>query len=199
MNDQWRQIVGFLLVFVVVPVAGMVIVVSAYMMFRKRSGSPVDRDGWIPRYSKTFRFSIGSSPDQMPVTGDLETTQLAQPLDQHTRDRYRLHWERTKDQFDSHPIEALREAEQLLTELMKERGWSGITLTEKKGYAMDLLQALGGIDGVFGAAENARAAGRGMLAAREGHGANPEDLRHAMAIYDAAFEKLLEDTETPPP
>lgn len=193
MSDEWRQIVGFLLVFVVVPVAGMVIVVAAYRMFRKRSGSPVDRDGWIPRFSKTFRFSIGSSPDQMPVTGDLETMQLAQPLDQHTRDRYRLHWERTKDRFDGHPAEAVREAERLLTELMKERGWSGISLTEKKVYTMDFLQALAGIDGIFGAVENARAAGRGMRAAREGNEARPEDLRQAIAIYDAAFEKLLAD------
>jgi hypothetical protein len=192
MSDQSRQILIFALVFLVA-IAGIVAVVMAYLMFRRKIGSPVERDGWIPTFSKTFRFSVGPTPDQLPSTSDLEAMQKSQPLDQHTRDRYLLHWQRTKDRFDRHPVDAVRDAEELLTELMKERGSSALSLTEKRVYAMDLLQALGGIGGIFGAVENARAAGRGMAAAREGNEASPEDLRQAMAIYDAAFEKLLAD------
>jgi hypothetical protein len=185
MSDEWRQILGFVLVFAVVPIAAMVIVFAAYRMFRNRSEMPPGS------FSKTFRFSIGSSPDQMPVTGNLDEIQQPQPLDPDVRDRYRRYWERTKDRFDGNPLESVKEAERLLTDLMEERRSSQVSLSEEKESALDLIQTFGGIGDVFATIEHAKAAARGMSAAREGGEANAEDLRQAMQVYESAFEKLL--------
>ncbi|HEY8164043.1 MAG TPA: hypothetical protein VIF83_00680 [Gemmatimonadaceae bacterium] len=190
MSAELRHVLGFLLLLVIV-VAGIAVVSALYMMFRRKTGMPVERTGWFPGFSKTFSFSIGGPPGQLPDAASLEDMQRTQPLDPHVREHYRRYWERAKDRFEKNPVEGLKEAQDVLTDLMKERGSSAVSLSEKRVAAMDLLQAVGSMSDIFGTIDNARSAARGMAAAREGSDASVEDLRQAMAVYESAFEKLL--------
>jgi hypothetical protein len=190
MDDQVTLLVVLLAVFFI---AGVVAIVAAFKLFRKKIGFSIERGSTFPVFSRTFNFSIGGPPpDSLPTPQELSAMQKLEPLDSHVRERYVRYWERAKDRFDRYPVDAVRDAEQLLTDLMKERGSSAVSMDEKREYAMDVAQTLCGMDDVFGKIENARAAARGMSAAREGRDADVEDLRQAMLVYESAFQKLLE-------
>lgn len=174
----------------VIFLAGTLAMVALYKL-RKRVGGSTERGGTFPVFSKTFSFSIGPPPVDIPSARILPEAEKLAPLDPHVRDKYVRYWERAKERFERNPLESVKEAQEILMDLSKERGSSAVSLTERQEYTMDLIGALSGADDLFARVVNAQSAARGIAAAREGSEANVEDLRNALLVYESAFQRLI--------
>ncbi|MGH3770382.1 MAG: hypothetical protein ACRDRW_03115 [Pseudonocardiaceae bacterium] len=104
-------------------------------------------------------------------------------LDPAARDRYTRRWETVQTEFVDRPGPALDKADQLVTDVMRDRGYS----VEDFGARADLI-----------AADHPRIVEhyRAAHAARQDHHGHPgavdtEELRQAFVHYRALFEELV--------
>ncbi|MGH3853718.1 MAG: hypothetical protein ACRDR6_09485 [Pseudonocardiaceae bacterium] len=104
-------------------------------------------------------------------------------LDPDARDRYARRWDAVQAEFVDRPGPALDEADQLVTDVMRDRGYS----VENFGARADLI-----------AADHPRIVEhyRAAHAARRNHHGHPggvdtEELRQAFVHYRALFEELI--------
>jgi hypothetical protein len=110
------------------------------------------------------------------------------PLSPDARDRYSDSWREVQTGFVDQPAEALSNADRLVTDVMRERGYP---MDEFDQRVADL--SVDHADVV----EHYRAAHSIQLAS-EGGDASTEDLRQAVVHYRALFEELLETRESEP-
>jgi hypothetical protein len=133
------------------------------------------------------------------------------PLDPARWEQYLARWRQGEAQFAREPAEAVRGAEQLLMELTRERGGSTSVVREfmrtggstagganrttplisHADFGPSLADALLGISRLIPLVRQARAAARGISAARGHRDASIDELQAAMGQYRAAFEQLL--------
>ena len=110
------------------------------------------------------------------------------PLSPDARERYSDSWREVQTGFVDQPAEALSNADRLVTDVMRERGYP---MDEFDQRVADL--SVDHADVV----EHYRAAHSIQLAS-EGGDASTEDLRQAVVHYRALFEELLETRESEP-
>jgi hypothetical protein len=110
------------------------------------------------------------------------------PLSPGARERYSESWREVQTGFVDQPAEALSNADRLVTDVMRERGYP---MDEFDQRVADL--SVDHADVV----EHYRAAHSIQLAS-EGGDASTEDLRQAVVHYRALFEELLETRESEP-
>jgi hypothetical protein len=104
------------------------------------------------------------------------------PLTSAAWRRYAAAWQDVQGRFVDEPPQALAEADRLVTELMRERGYPIDDFGQRAAdLSVDHPQAV----------ENYRAAHAISLASDHGR-ASTEDLRQGMVHYRALFEELLE-------
>lgn len=109
------------------------------------------------------------------------------PLDPASRERYITAWTNTQARFVDDPAGALSEADRLVQEVMKERGYPVDNFEQRSAdISVDHPQVV----------ENYRAAHGISLASNNGQ-ASTEDMRQAMVHYRALFGELLEVREAP--
>src|SRR5829696_921605 len=147
----------------------VVIVLLALLAFfagrQRRSRKLQDRFG--PEYDRT----VSQAGDRRAAEAELlDRTERRQqldivPLEPEARTRYLEAWRNTQAQFVDDPVEATREADRLITSVMRDRG-----------YPVDDYRAAHAI-----AVRNDRSE------------ATTEDLRQALVHYRSLFEELLED------
>jgi hypothetical protein len=104
------------------------------------------------------------------------------PLEEAARDRYLETWHRTQALFVDAPQEATRQADRLVTEVMRERGYHVEDFEQRAGdLSVDDPRLV----------QDYRAA-RAVAGANDRSEARTEDLRQALVHYRSLFEELLE-------
>jgi hypothetical protein len=107
------------------------------------------------------------------------------PLDPSARDRYRARWQQTQARFVDDPAEAVGEADVLVQEVMRARGYPTDDFdTRANDLSVDYPEVV----------EHYRAA-HGVAVAQKRGNADTEDLRQAVKHYRALFENLVTDRE----
>ena len=153
---------------------------SAYNA-RRRKGL---QDRFGPEYDRT----VADAPSRREAESDLSERQQRRdeldirPLSPESRDRYASRWHNTQARFVDEPEEAVGEADGLIQEVMRERGYPVEDFDQRASdLSVDHPEVI----------SNYRAA-HGISVVNERGKASTEDLRTAMVHYRALFEELLE-------
>ncbi|HWD45563.1 MAG TPA: hypothetical protein VHM23_17950 [Actinomycetota bacterium] len=105
------------------------------------------------------------------------------PLEPEARARYLEAWRNTQAQFVDEPAEATREADRLITSVMRDRGYPVDDFEQRAAdVSVDHPQVV----------DDYRAA-HAIAARNDRSEASTEDLRQALVHYRSLFEELLED------
>jgi hypothetical protein len=138
-----------------------------------------------PEYERT----VSETGDRRTAEAELqERTERRQsfdvvPLESEARARYIEAWRHTQAQFVDEPAEATREADRLITSVMRDRGYPIDDFEQRAAdISVDHPQVV----------DDYRAA-HAIAAANERSEASTEDLRQALVHYRSLFEELLED------
>ena len=211
MDEGLQQLSGDWLLFVVPLLVGVAVFIVIWMFLKRSVQKRIDRGpsqgtpSW--RISKTFQVPLGPlRPDgdlavasreanewgTRPLEGARERS-AARSLGSTRREHYRDLWRQTEAQFAHQPAQAVREAERLVRELMREARSASIVLSRATSIGSDTGFGAAGaeVGGIFREMGQARAAARGISFARGGEDASVEDLRQAMELYRRAFEQSL--------
>jgi len=157
-----------------------------FILVRKRRSEHL-RDRFGPEYDRV----IQEHGSQRRAESVLETRERRverlhiRPLTQKDRDHFAQAWQADQARFVDDPKAAVTEADLLVTEVMKARGYP---VSDFEQRVADIS-----VDHPH-VAENYRAAAE--IALRHRHGeATTEDLRQAMVYYRKLFDDLLEAVE----
>jgi hypothetical protein len=163
--------------------AVLVCLVAGWRAFaaRRRRGL---KETFGPEYDRT----IADAPTRREAESELAERQKrrdeldVRPLSREARDRYDEEWHRTQEHFVDDPAEAVGEADRLIQEVMRERGYPVEDFGQRAAdVSVDHAEVV----------SNYRAA-HGISVANERGKATTEDLRTAMVHYRSLFTELLE-------
>jgi hypothetical protein len=144
---------------------------------QERFGSEWDRTVGQAETRKDRRHAEHELADRAETRDQLEI----RPLGAASRRQYADQWHDTQARFVDAPQDALREAESLLDQVMRERGYP------VEGF--DEQASLSSVDHPD-LVENYRAAHE-LQRRSAGNGTSTEDLRDAMLRYRSLFDELL--------
>ena len=171
---------GWVLIAIGIVVILALVAWSAYAGRRRRRLQ--DRFG--PEYDRT----VADAPSRREAESELTERQKRReelqirPLAPESRDRYASRWHNTQAKFVDEPEEAVGEADSLIQEVMRERGYPVEDFDQRASdLSVDHPEVI----------SNYRAA-HGISVANERGKASTEDLRTAMVHYRALFVELLE-------
>jgi FtsZ-interacting cell division protein ZipA len=163
-------------------VLALLVVLALFASRRRRSRKLRERFG--PEYDRT----VAEAGDRKEAESRLqERTARRQgldvvPLDPADRDRYVEAWRQTQARFVDEPAEATREADRLITAVMRQRGYPIDDFEQRAAdISVDHPQVV----------DDYRAA-QAIASANERSEASTEDLRQALVHYRSLFEELLE-------
>jgi hypothetical protein len=159
------------------------LVVLALVAGRQRRSRRL-RERFGPEYDRT----VAEAGDRKEAESRLEerTTRRERldivPLDPADRVRYVEAWRLTQARFVDEPAEATREADRLITAVMRDRGYPIDDFEQRAAdVSVDHPQVV----------DDYRAA-QAIASANERSEASTEDLRQALVHYRSLFEELLE-------
>jgi hypothetical protein len=168
---------------VVILIVLVLLVVLALVAGRQRRSRRL-RERFGPEYDRT----VADAGDRKEAESRLEerTARRQQldivPLDPADRARYVEAWRLTQARFVDEPAEATREADRLITAVMRDRGYPIDDFEQRAAdVSVDHPQVV----------DDYRAA-QAIAAANERSEASTEDLRQALVHYRSLFEELLE-------
>jgi hypothetical protein len=168
---------------IAIVVALVLLVVIAWLMLdRKKSGQLRSRFG--PEYDR----ALEAHPTRREAEADLADRQkrvehlTIRPLDPNERQRFSDLWRRQQERFVDDPQAAVGEADALVSEVMRTRGYP---MAEFDQRAADISVDHPAV------VEHYRA-GHDIAARQRAGSANTEDLRSAMLHFRALFEELLQ-------
>jgi hypothetical protein len=171
------------LIVIIIVVALVVVAVGVWMYLQKRRTEQV-RERFGPEYDR----AVTEHGDQRGAQAELEARQKRveqldiRSLSPSDRARFADAWRATQAHFVDDPSAAIGEADRLVTDVMKARGYPiGDFEQRAADVSVDHPRVV----------ENYRAARDTALRNERGQ-ASTEDLRQAMVHYRALFEDLLE-------
>jgi hypothetical protein len=163
----------------------VVCVATAIAVSRRRTATL--REGFGPEYDR----ALEAHGDQREAEADLRQRRERRrgleihPLEPAARERYAERWTSTQRRFVDAPDDALAEADGLVTEVMRERGYPIDDFEQRAAdVSVDHPETV----------EHYRAAHAISVASAAQH-ASTENLRRAMVHYRALFDDLLADHE----
>jgi hypothetical protein len=168
----------------VIAVAAIVLVaLVAWSAYRSRR-----RKGLQERFGSEYDHAVADAPNRREAESELterekrrEELQI-RPLEPASRDRYASEWHNTQAKFVDDPEGAVGEADRLIQQVMRERGYPVDDFEQRTAdLSVDHPEVM----------SNYRAA-HGISVANERGKASTEDLRTAMVHYRALFLELLE-------
>jgi FtsZ-interacting cell division protein ZipA len=174
-------------VWIVIAVAAVALVALGLWYVTRARQTTKLRETFGPEYDRTLSDAPSKREAEAELSERRERTEQfdVQPLSQTSRDRYLRAWEGTQARFVDDPPGAIDEADSLIQDVMRERGYPVEDFDQR---AADL--SVDHPDVV----ENYRAAH--ALAVRVDDGeVETEELRVAMVHYRSLFEDLLETRE----
>ncbi|WP_217999258.1 hypothetical protein [Nocardiopsis trehalosi] len=160
-----------------------VVVAVAVVLPRRRSRRLRERFG--PEYDRALeaRGDRRAAEKELARREKRHARLHLRPLSDRSREEYATGWARAQERFVDAPAEAVRDADELLTRLMIERGYP--TEGTEQRIADLSVEHAGTIDRYRSARDISERGARGE--------ASTEDLRNAMVHYRALFAELLED------
>jgi hypothetical protein len=169
---------------VVILVVLVLLALLAFFAGRQRRSRKL-QDTFGPEYDRT----VAQARDRRTAEAELrERTERRQkfeivPLEPEARARYIEAWRNTQAQFVDEPVEATREADRLITSVMRDRGYPIDEFDQRAAdLSVDHPQVV----------DDYRAA-HAIALANDRSEATTEDLRQALVHYRSLFEELLED------
>ena len=174
------------IVWIIIGVVVVAVIVVAALAIRSRSRAQL-QERFGPEYDRavTARGSERDAARHLSNVADRRDKLDIRPLDRTARDRYTRRWEAVQSDFVDRPGGALDEADRLITDVMRDRGYPVDDFSERAELvAADHPQVV----------EHYRAA----HAARRDHQGQPgavdtEELRQAFVHYRALFDELVLD------
>jgi hypothetical protein len=165
----------------VVVLAGLLI----WSLYRQRERNRL-RSAFGPEYDRTVSVSGRRGAESELAERERRRRHMEiVALEPAARQRYAEAWRDTQARFVDSPEQAIREADHLVTEVMRERGYPMEDFDQRAAdVSVDHPNVV----------ENYRAAHATSLANDQGR-ASTEDLRQAMVHYRALFVELLEQPE----
>ena len=171
-------------VWIVIAIAAVVVLaVIVWSALRTRRTRTL-KEGFGPEYDRT----VADAPSKREAEAELSDRQKrreeldVKPLSPGARERYVELWQATQARFVDDPGGAITEADLLIQQVMRERGYP---IEDFEQRAADV--SVDHPDVV----NNYRAA-HGISIAHERERASTEDLRRAMVHYRSLFDDLLE-------
>lgn len=174
-----------IVIIIVVLVLAGAVVFAVRETRRRRSANLQERFG--PEYAREVkaRGSERDAEQHLSEVADRRDRLDIRQLDTATRDRYTQRWEAVQSDFVDRPGPVLDEADRLVTEVMRDRGYPVENFSERAELlAADHPQVVQ----LYRAAHAARQAYHGRAAASD-----TEDLRQAFVYYRALFDELVHD------
>jgi hypothetical protein len=168
----------------IILVAIVLVAVAIYVAARRRSEHLRERFG--PEYDRAVGDGRVRGERELAARERRVEELEIHPLQPEQRDEYARQWRDAQAQFVDSPGDAVQEADRLVAEVMRERGYPVEDFDQREA---DLSVHHGGV------LEHYRAAHGITLAYQQGH-AGTEDLRQAMVHYRALFDELLETAPT---
>jgi len=172
---------------VLVIVLLVVIGIVAWILVQRRRSEELRK-----RFGPEYQRAVDELGDPRRAEAELAAREKRvekfdiRPLTAQEHQRFAEAWRTTQSHFVDEPAATIKEADQLVTDLMRTRGYP---ITDFDQRAADISVDHPNV------VENYRAA-RMMATANEREAASTEQLRQAMVHYRALFEDLLE-TDTP--
>jgi hypothetical protein len=172
---------------VVIVVAALVVVAGVVVASTRTRRTRALQERFGPEYDRV----AADAPSRRDAEQELREREKRRedldikPLDQADRDRYRVRWQDVQAQFVDDPAGAVGEADALIQEVMRVRGYP---VDDFDTRAADL--SVDHPDVV----ENYRAA-HGIAVARDRGKAGTEELRRAIQHFRALFDALVEQTD----
>jgi hypothetical protein len=146
------------------------------------------RKGLQEHFGGEYDRTVADAPSRREAESELTERQKrreeldVRPLEPQARDRYASEWQNTQARFVDDPEAAVGEADRLIQEVMRERGYPVDDFDQRSAdLSVDHPDVI----------SNYRAA-HGISVANERGKASTEDLRTAMVHYRALFTELLE-------
>jgi hypothetical protein len=173
---------------IIIAVAVAILVAAAVAAYMARQNQTRRlREQFGPEYDRTVSERDGQrEAEQELAERERKRKQLdIVPLTPEARDRYANEWRDVQTRFVDDPPGAVDEADRLVTDVMRERGYPMDDFDQRAAdVSVDHPQVV----------ENYRAA-HGIYERRQSNGAGTEDLRQAFVHYRALFDELLETRE----
>jgi len=166
-------------------VAILVVIVAVWLMMKWRTEELRKRFG--PEYDRviTERGDTRQAESELAARQKRVERLDIHPLDPAERDRFVNAWRATQSHFVDAPAEAIKDADRLVSQVMRARGYP---VGDFEQRAADIS-----VDHPI-VVENYRAA-RAIAVANERGQAGTEELRQAIVHYRVLFEDLLETRE----
>jgi FtsZ-interacting cell division protein ZipA len=177
---------------VIVAIVVIALIVAAFVVARQRRSQQL-QEGFGPEYERTVEERGG---DRREAEAELRERARRRkefdirPLEPAARDRYAERWRAAQRRFVDQPGPAVGEADALVMEVMRDRGYPVADEFEQRAadVSVDHPEVV----------EHYRAAHAISTRATAGE-AGTEDLRQAMVHFRALFAELLGDDDEPPP
>ena len=175
---------------VLVAILAIALVAVVVMLMRQRRSQQL-REGFGPEYERT----IAETGDRRAAESELAERRERRAkleireLDPDARDRYAERWRAAQRNFVDQPSGAVAEADRLVTEVMRERGYPVEDDFERRAADVSVDHPV--------VVENYRAAHTISSRAVDGE-ASTEDLRQALVHFRALFSELLGGDEAAP-
>jgi hypothetical protein len=167
-------------IYVLIGVIVVLLAVVGVLVYRQRRSAQL-REGFGPEYDRV----VSERGDQRAAEAELRERRERRrsydikPLSPDARDRYAERWRETQAKFVDHPASALTDADDLVGEVMRERGYPVEDFDQQAAdVSVDHPEVV----------EHYRKA----HAIHSERSASTEDLRQAMVHYRALFAELLE-------
>ena len=168
---------------VLIVVAVLLVLLIVWWIVRRRRSERL-RERFGPEYDRT----LADAGKRRRAEAELQERERRRtrldirPLQPAARDRYVQSWRAVQERFVDTPDGAVAEADRLVIEVMRERGYP-IEDFEQRAADVSVDHPV--------VVDNYRAA-HAISVARQSGEAGTEDLRQAMVHYRALFEELLE-------
>ncbi len=169
---------------IVVVVAIVAVVAGTLWAVFMRQRSARLRSAFGPEYDRTLEASGGRRQAESDLRARRERREQLdiRPLQPAARERYLVAWRQTQERFVDAPSEAVTEADRLVTDVMRERGYPMENFEQRAAdVSVDHPHVV----------EDYREAHSVSVANSRGE-ADTEELRRAFVHYRSLFEELLE-------
>lgn len=170
------------MIWVLIIVIVVLLAVVGALAYRQRRSAQL-REGFGPEYDRVVeeRGDQRQAEAELRERRDRRRSYDIRPLEPAARDRYAERWKATQSQFVDHPASALADADALVAEVMRERGYP---VEDFEQQAADVSVDHPGV------VEHYRHA-HGIYESNAQQRASTEDLRQALVHYRALFAELL--------
>jgi hypothetical protein len=171
-------------VWIVIAVAVVIVLLAIVASAMRAKRTRALQDSFGREYDRTVDQAGGRRSAERELRGRQKQHDKLdiRPLSPESRDRYARRWQSTQTRFVDDPTGAVAEADMLVQEVMRERGYPTKDFERRVADISvdhpDLVEKYRTADGI------ARASERGE--------ASTEDLRHSVRHYRALFAELLE-------